>query len=278
MGAWWCCVWGPADRAPAHPEDPEGPGRAMSLADLAGGILIATTRLLCGPQARWVGCEPSTRQRIYFANHCSHLDAVVLWSCLPPPVRRQTRPVAALDYWGGGGLKGFLAGEVFHSILVDRSGANPRSVIDHLVESMGPTSSIIFFPEETRGAGQEVACTTWGAIGSLPESAPTRPGRDPFGHAPGIGSVVGHTLHPFAGRWHVAGHHPSGILGGAGHVGDQEGSRDQGLRHPDRGARGHPGPHRLDLLCCPGLLPPHPVLLHLRGGTGMVNWGRRRFG
>jgi hypothetical protein len=128
----------------------------MSLADLAGGILIATTRLLCGPQARWVGCEPSTRQRIYFANHCSHLDAVVLWSCLPPPVRRQTRPVAALDYWGGGGLKGFLAGEVFHSILVDRSGANPRSVIDHLVESMGPTSSIIFFPEETRGAGQEV--------------------------------------------------------------------------------------------------------------------------
>ncbi len=129
----------------------------MSLARLAGGLLIGTTRLLCGPQARWVGCEPSTRQRIYFANHCSHLDAVVLWSCLPPPVRRLTRPVAALDYWGGGGLKGFLAREVFRSILVDRSGADPRAVVDHLAESMGQADSIILFPEGTRGTGEELA-------------------------------------------------------------------------------------------------------------------------
>lgn len=129
----------------------------MSLADLAAGLLIGTTRLLCGPQARWVGCEPSTRQRIYFANHCSHLDAVALWSCLPAPVRRLTRPVAALDYWGGGGLKGFLAREVFRSILVDRSGADPRAVVDHLAESMGQADSIILFPEGTRGTGEELA-------------------------------------------------------------------------------------------------------------------------
>ncbi len=129
----------------------------MSLAGLTGGLLIGTTRLLCGPQARWVDCQPSTRQRIYFANHCSHLDAVVLWSCLPPPVRRLTRPVAALDYWGGGGLRGFLAREVFRSILVDRSGADPRAVVDHLAESMGQTDSIILFPEGTRGTGEELA-------------------------------------------------------------------------------------------------------------------------
>ena len=128
----------------------------MTTAGLVAGLLVGVTRLVCGPQARWVGCQASTRQRIYFANHCSHLDSVALWSCLPPPVRRLTRPVAALDYWGGPGLKGYLAREVFHSILVDRSGKDGRAVVDHLARSMGDTWSIILYPEGTRGTGEEI--------------------------------------------------------------------------------------------------------------------------
>ncbi len=129
----------------------------MTFGGIAAGLLIGATRLLCGPQARWVYCQPSTRQRIYFANHSSHLDAVVLWAALPAEVRRLTRPVAALDYWGGGGLKGYLAREVLHSVLVDRSGANARDVIERLADSMSEGCSIIFFPEGTRGTGQEMA-------------------------------------------------------------------------------------------------------------------------
>ena len=46
------------------------------------------------------GLEPAPRQRMYFANHSSHLDAVVLWAALPAAARALTSPVAGRDYWG----------------------------------------------------------------------------------------------------------------------------------------------------------------------------------
>ena len=73
-------------------------------------LLAAISKALIGAYPRWMGSQPEARQRIYFANHASHLDTVALWSALPPPLRRTTRPVAARDYWGGGGLKGLIAG------------------------------------------------------------------------------------------------------------------------------------------------------------------------
>ena len=62
-------------------------------------VLIALTRFLVGGHARWQGCAPAARQRIYFANHASHLDTVILWAALPADLRRTTHAVAALDYW-----------------------------------------------------------------------------------------------------------------------------------------------------------------------------------
>src|SRR5271165_861676 len=62
-------------------------------------LLAAVARLISGVQVQWAGCEPSVRQRIYFANHTSHLDFVVLWSALPSEIRARTRPIAAKDYW-----------------------------------------------------------------------------------------------------------------------------------------------------------------------------------
>ena len=46
-------------------------------------LLAALARFISGVQVQWAGCEPDERQRIYFANHTSHLDFVVLWSALP---------------------------------------------------------------------------------------------------------------------------------------------------------------------------------------------------
>ena len=54
-----------------------------------------------------------TRQRIYFANHTSHLDALVLWAALRPEVRSLTRPVAARDYWTADPVRRHLATCVF---------------------------------------------------------------------------------------------------------------------------------------------------------------------
>jgi len=137
-------------------------------------MIAAAARLISGVQVRWVDSEPDTRQAVYFANHSSHLDFVVLWSSLPPEVRALTRPVAAQDYWNRGPRKA-LAVNVFRAVLVARSAAkiegtegatdpnsdprsnDPRLAIEHMLEAMAENESLILFPEGTRGSGEEVA-------------------------------------------------------------------------------------------------------------------------
>jgi 1-acyl-sn-glycerol-3-phosphate acyltransferase len=134
-------------------------------------LIAAFARGLSGVQICWQGCVPEPRQRIYFANHTSHLDFVVLWSALPVELRARTRPVAAKDYWQAG-FRSFLARRVFRAVLVER-GAAARSardehsddehshakgfaVIEQLTEAIGQRDSLIFFPEGTRGTGETV--------------------------------------------------------------------------------------------------------------------------
>ncbi|PYU63819.1 MAG: 1-acyl-sn-glycerol-3-phosphate acyltransferase [Acidobacteria bacterium] len=129
-------------------------------------VLAAVARGISGVQVRWAGCRPEEKQRIYFANHTSHLDFVVLWAALPGEVRARTRPVAAKDYWEKG-LKAYLAQRVFRAVLVHRGGtaqagnreearAAARTVVDRLAEAMGETDSLILFPEGKRGTGETV--------------------------------------------------------------------------------------------------------------------------
>ncbi|HMI54230.1 MAG TPA: lysophospholipid acyltransferase family protein [Candidatus Saccharimonadales bacterium] len=132
------------------------------------GIIAALARAVSGVQVRRVGDKPSGSQSIYFANHTSHLDFVVLWSALPSEVRARTRPVAAKDYWSTG-IKLFLAQSVFRAVLVDRKRiasqeageirphAGAFAVIDQMAEALGETDSLIIFPEGTRGSGETVA-------------------------------------------------------------------------------------------------------------------------
>ncbi|CAN7186579.1 lysophospholipid acyltransferase family protein [Pseudoxanthomonas sp. LjRoot143] len=114
-------------------------------------LLAALSKALIGAYPRWIGSQPEPRQRIYFANHASHLDTVALWSALPPFLRRRTRPVAARDYWGGGGLKGLIAGPGLNVVLIDRqreqADADP---LKPLYDALAAGESLILFPEGTR--------------------------------------------------------------------------------------------------------------------------------
>jgi 1-acyl-sn-glycerol-3-phosphate acyltransferase len=122
---------------------------AMSVAGFA--------RVLTGVLPDWRGCLPDARQRVYVANHSSHGDFVLIWTVLPHPLRRQTRPVAALDYWGGRGLRGFIGREVFNAVLVDRqAGAHGHDPIAVVVDAVAGGASLIFFPEGTRNTTDEV--------------------------------------------------------------------------------------------------------------------------
>jgi 1-acyl-sn-glycerol-3-phosphate acyltransferase len=133
------------------------------LSALSASIIAACARALAGPSVRWVNVRPATRQRVYFANHTSHLDFVVLWSVLPRKLRALTRPVAARDYWSSG-LRKRIAVNAFNAVLVDRGAraaegdraAGARNTLEMLLQALGAENSLIVFPEGTRGNGLEV--------------------------------------------------------------------------------------------------------------------------
>ena len=119
-------------------------------------FLVMLAKVLSGATVRWVDCEPDTCQRVYFANHTSHLDALVLWASLPKPIRALTRPVAAADYWEGGPVRRYMA-KSFNALLIDRKKIKVRnSPIDMMIRSIGDTESLIVFPEGGRNHEPEM--------------------------------------------------------------------------------------------------------------------------
>ena len=123
---------------------------------LTSHFIVALAKLFSGFTVRWIDCQPDTCQRIYFASHTSHLDAVVLWSALPREIRNVTRPVAAKDYWSKGWLKPHMA-RSFNALLIDRTEIKVhRSPIDIMLQQMGDVYSLIVFPEGGRSSGEEM--------------------------------------------------------------------------------------------------------------------------
>ncbi len=115
-------------------------------------LSLLAARYLSGAQARWLDGEPVASQRIFCANHTSHLDALLLMASLPDPWQERTRPVGAAEYWNKSSLRRYLTERVFRTVLIDRD--------SHALNPLGPAfqalrqgDSLIFFPEGTRGPG-----------------------------------------------------------------------------------------------------------------------------
>jgi 1-acyl-sn-glycerol-3-phosphate acyltransferase len=121
-----------------------------------GRTVAGLARLLAGGYVRWDTPPSRNGARVYFANHTSHLDFILLWSYLPPDLRRRTRPVAARDYWEKGPLRRYLSTRVFRALLIDRSGPEAREAVDRMAEGVAAGDSLIFFPEGTRGTGDSI--------------------------------------------------------------------------------------------------------------------------
>jgi 1-acyl-sn-glycerol-3-phosphate acyltransferase len=124
----------------------------LNLADALGFVLAGIARLITGAQGHWKGVPPKSEQRIYFANHQSHLDWVLIWATLPAELRARTRPIAAKDYWTKTPLKHWITREVFRAVYVDREGgkggADPLAPLKAALEH---GDSLVIFPEGTRG-------------------------------------------------------------------------------------------------------------------------------
>ena len=125
----------------------------MSRAEAMGLLLTFIARLVTGAQGHWKGCPPKAEQRIYFANHQSHLDWVMIWAALPRDLRATTRPIAARDYWTASPFKRWLTSEVFHAVYVSRQRSDDQDPLEPLVEALNNGDSLVIFPEGTRSPG-----------------------------------------------------------------------------------------------------------------------------
>lgn len=169
------------------------PPKRRPAARLAAFGLTTLARALTGVRSLWTGCAPEPRQRVYFANHTSHTDFLLLWASLPPALRAVTRPVAGADYWLASPLRRFIINDVFNGVLVERkSHGTPESKqlpslqqgrfsnqrqheeTDHpaadptpiprtcstalqpLHDALAQGHSLIIFPEGTRNLGDEL--------------------------------------------------------------------------------------------------------------------------
>ena len=119
--------------------------KAMSL------FLLGLVRLLTGAQARWYGCPPKAEQRIYFANHQSHADLVLMWAALPQELRSITRPIAAKDYWTASTFKRWITTEVFNAVYVEREKKGDADPLQPLIDALESGDSLSLCPEGTRG-------------------------------------------------------------------------------------------------------------------------------
>ena len=115
--------------------------------------IVWLVRLLVGAYPRWIGSTPTASQRIYFENHTSHMDTVVLWAALPAALRANTRPVAAKDYWDRQGIRGAIARDELNVVMIDRNRDDPDAdPLQPLRDALEHGFSLIIFPEGTRSA------------------------------------------------------------------------------------------------------------------------------
>jgi 1-acyl-sn-glycerol-3-phosphate acyltransferase len=112
-------------------------------------VLCSVVRLLVG--AYPAGAMPAGHhQRLFFANHTSHLDTVTLLAALSLRARQRTRPVAARDYWCAGPVRRWVAEKVLNVVFIDRVRQEGQDPLAPLYEALKAGDSLIFFPEGTR--------------------------------------------------------------------------------------------------------------------------------
>ncbi|MBV1866987.1 MAG: 1-acyl-sn-glycerol-3-phosphate acyltransferase [Marinosulfonomonas sp.] len=121
------------------------------LVTLTSALILALAKIITAARGVWRGVAPVAQQRVYFVNHNSHGDFILVWAVLPPNLRVSTRPVAGSDYWMTSKLKRFIGRSVFNAVLIDRNPeARQKDPIETMTAAIDAGDSLILFPEGTR--------------------------------------------------------------------------------------------------------------------------------
>ncbi|WP_295374044.1 1-acyl-sn-glycerol-3-phosphate acyltransferase [uncultured Pseudacidovorax sp.] len=128
---------------------------------VAARAIVLVANLLTGVRAIWSGTTPVAETTLYFANHSSHGDFVLVWATLPPDLRAITRPVAGQDYWLASRLRRFIGQDVFNALMIRRDGSGAvggaaTNPVEQMVQALEAGDSLIMFPEGTRNTGDAV--------------------------------------------------------------------------------------------------------------------------
>lgn len=116
--------------------------------------------LICFFTAFITGVRPQQlsemgKPTVYYSNHHSHGDFILVWISLPQNERLRTRPVARADYWQKGKIRRFIAQSVFNVLLIQRNSDNPEQAIETMAEELNQGQNLIIFPEGTRNLSEE---------------------------------------------------------------------------------------------------------------------------
>ena len=121
-----------------------------------------TDQALCLSVSFLTGVRPKSprelafnpQQKVYYANHGSHGDFLLVWISLPRRWRLSTRPVAGSDYWLTNKLKRFIIQNVFNALLIPRHSDNPKLITEQMNHALQAGDSLIIFPEGTRNTDE----------------------------------------------------------------------------------------------------------------------------
>ena len=163
-------------------------GKLSIDAKIVSSVLVSICRFLTGIRAKQTSPIADNTPCIYYANHSSHLDGLVIWSCLAPNIRPYVHPVAADDYWNKNRLRRYLSRRIFRAVLIPRHATkmafsessidnseqveltkeqpisndaavgtqNKVNALELMQEILDQGESLIIFPEGTRGNGESI--------------------------------------------------------------------------------------------------------------------------
>ena len=127
------------------------------LPEIVATALVIFSRFITAARAIWLGSAPENRRRVYFANHTSNGDFVLVWAVLPYRLRQTTRPVAASDYWLKSPLRAFIGRQVFRAVLINRiPEERTEDPVTQMAQALDAGDSLILFPEGNRNTGDDL--------------------------------------------------------------------------------------------------------------------------
>jgi 1-acyl-sn-glycerol-3-phosphate acyltransferase len=123
----------------------------IMIAEIAAAAFVLFARAITAVRAIWPEHGLPSRPCVYFANHSSHGDFVLVWAVLPPRLRKMARPVAGAEYWLKSKVSTFIGRDVFNAVLIEREREKrTQDPIELMTTAIDDGSSLILFPEGTR--------------------------------------------------------------------------------------------------------------------------------